>query len=277
MDDSIVGARILEKIPDMVTRKLLYCVSKAISDDATHYLAEFKPATINGIPLCVGDWINSNIDKEFDKKIVGANFDIFEFKRRSWKGRLVVDHSQKMLYSVINEVSLKRLRSDRKRNQPHYSQTLSAVLNKKYTAPIRGQYSMFDTNPEIFEDILVEYEFHQMAAGQLDKLENYTYCTLSFSKDSRRLVAAKLAILDKHLNEVSCKPLDITPNFVDLTSIDYSSKSDKSQDVEKPSLVTLKKKLKTSSDDSIILPEVHPLSTETENVPIGIREYKKQA
>lgn len=213
---------LLARVPEAFARSVVTCVRKALNDDMHRYLSEFQPDTKNGIPHSIGDWINTNIRQTMISEAV----DVIEFPRRSWKGKLIIDHANKFTITIVREKRLRQIVKNVKntgRLRPHYIETLLRTINKvlepKHRQLTLEQCSCMEFS---FDDKTYEEDLKSIFLGSLDDREGYVHCIIAFETEKSELANIELLLLDKTFEVVETKNLKylIAPDFAALTQTD---------------------------------------------------------
>ena len=206
---------ISDKNPELILRTIVACIKQATEDDAKLYLQTYNPKTTNGLPHQIHDWINTNLDKHInsDKSYT------MEIKRSTWRGRIIVDEENQIVYSVMRVDRLKSLRKE-KRDKPHYVQTMVGILNSelepKHKQLTLEEFAEFTT---FSKETLVD-DYNRMFGGSLNPEKGYHHCLVLFDARKLELYDARLCIVDKNLNIVEDKSLVeyIRPDYAKLTA-----------------------------------------------------------
>ncbi|MDU6036941.1 MAG: DUF5986 family protein [Clostridium butyricum] len=191
MDENIFA----DKTTDEFRRSIMYCIEKVFSDDIPRYLEEFDLDTKNGIPHQVFDLISGNMKKHLMKN---KYLEILSFKRAGWDGRIIIDHANKRVYSIMRTNRLNSIKKE-KRKSPHYSQSIASILNEEIIIK-NGQFSFGDICEECFDYDDYEKDFNKIFNGKIKKEDGYNYCVVLFEEKNKELKDAKICLLDKHLD-----------------------------------------------------------------------------
>jgi hypothetical protein len=252
VENSIINQRISENFK----RRLVACVNKALQDDLSLYLSEFHPDTKNGVPHLIGDWINTNIRTD----LAGEHIDVMEFSRFSWRGKVIIDRENSVTYTIMREKRLFQIRKH-KRDHPHYLQTIVAVLNANFEAPVK-QMNIFGVSEIGFEQEVLDKDYNSIFCGCLDRSAGFTHCVIVYDTFRNELSGIKILFLDRDLDEIERIPLNefIKPDFSTLT--DTVLVEEETNEAES----------KTSED--LIALKSRP---DTDATPAQIREKSKEA
>jgi len=85
----------------MLNRKIVYAINKAITQDVPQNMRENRLETNNRNRFAAGDYINENLRQH----VVKDDVDLIPFNRYAWDGRIIVDRGNKVTY---NEYPLTR-------------------------------------------------------------------------------------------------------------------------------------------------------------------------
>lgn len=210
----MLNSEMKKRIPENFKRRIVACVSKALTDDLHLYLSTLNPDTKNGVPHNIGDWINTNIQRDIASEYV----DILEFPRYSWRGKIIIDRANLFTFTVMREKRLRFIRKE-KRERPHYLQTIVAELNSALEAPVK-QMGFFSTGVYKFDRETLETDYNSIFNGCLEKDEGFTHCVITYDTIRGELADVNMLFLDKDLDEVERISLKeyIKPDFAALTN-----------------------------------------------------------
>ena len=220
-------------------RRIVRAIDKAIVDDVPEYLREHHKETNNAIIQLRGDCINDNLRK----LVVGGDIELVPFKRYVWQGRLIVDRSEKITYTITTQKTLHAVPRKR-RSKPHFLQTLLYMENGGYEAPLK-QMTLMDSFPFEAEDL--ENDYNSIVAGLLDPAEGYRHYVIAYDAEGSELKDVQVEFLDKDFNTIATASLNeyIKPDFSRLTDVDHVDEvlSDET-DGESKGLVAIKSALR---------------------------------
>lgn len=259
----MVNDSITWKVPDNFKRRLVACVNKALQDDLRQYLIEFKPDTKNAIPHLIGDWINTNIRTD----LACDRVDILEFARYSWKGKIIIDRENQITYTIMRERRFFQIRREQ-RDRPHYLQSIVAVLNKEFTAPMK-QMSFFGEGSYKFDSEVLEGDYDSIFSGCLGRNDGFVHCAIVYDTFRGELSDIKILFLDKDLDIIEMLPLReyIKPDFAALTNTSHVVETiEEPENKVSSGLISLKKRSKA---------EKHEVSTAES--PARLREVDRKA
>lgn len=246
---------LLQSISNDLKRRIVDCISIALEDDLQRYLSDFRPATTNGVPHQISDFINTNIQKY----ITSDNVEVIEFTRSGWRGKIIVDRDSRVTYTIMREKRLRQLQRE-KRERPHYLETIVTILNANFIAP-RKQIPLFGNDYSRFNDEVIDSDYYSIFKGQVNQSEGYHHCVILYDTSKGELTEASVSILDRDLDEVSRISLNefIKPDYSKLTASRLDDYQDESaEETSSAELLTLRRR-----------------KVETEATPIEIHKKKK--
>jgi hypothetical protein len=211
---------IQDKVPDILQRRLVACINKALTEDLPLYLATLNPDTKNGVPHSIWDWINTNL-----KNSIASFADVVEFNRCGWKGKIIVDGENHMVYTVMRGKRLRqlfRLLKNPDRTHPHYAETLIKVINDNYIAKTKQMTLEFcDPDEDHFDKETLCKDYVSIFSGHTPDHEGFIYCIVTFDTSHGELSNIKIVFLDKDFDVIDEIPLNqhIKPDFAALTNI----------------------------------------------------------
>ena len=196
-------------------RRIVRAIDKAIVDDVPEYLREHHKETNNVIIQLRGDCINDNLRK----LVVGGDIELIPFKRCAWQGRLIVDRSEKITYTIANQKTL-RVIPRKWRSKPHFLQSLLYIENGGYEAPVK-QMTLMDMLP--FEEEDLENDYNSIVAGLVDPTEGYRHYVIAYDAEGSELKDVQVEFLDKDFNTIATASLNeyIKPDFARLTDVEH--------------------------------------------------------
>ena len=204
---------VIEKGSQHLVRTVVACIRQATDDDIKRYLAEFRPGTINGLPHQIHDWINGHLRDHIDSNDLYT----LEIKRCGWRGRLIIDKTNKIVYSIMRIDRLNTLRKE-KRNKPHYLQTIVGVLNTELEANNK-QMNLDEYANLSFSNKELKDDFSQLFGTKITPSEGYKHCLVLFATRNLELYDVRLCVVDRDLDVVEDKSLVefINPDYSVLT------------------------------------------------------------
>ena len=211
-------------------------IEKGAVEDIRSYLQSCDTITTNGMPGVRADKINTNLSK----MVASEDVDIKLFSRSSWKGVLVIDKGNKMLFSVCTKNTLDRIVKNKTRRSPHYAQTMVNTINKDEIAEVK-QMNIADFDPSFmtaFSDDDFEKDFFSIMEEAVNKYEGYRFWVVSYDVEHFEIKSLTAILMDKDFDKVQEVSIleALKPNFGDLTATE--PKQEKKKDVR--SLLSVK-------------------------------------
>ncbi|MBO5033685.1 MAG: hypothetical protein J6D08_17725, partial [Lachnospiraceae bacterium] len=218
-----------------------YSIEKAIGEDQQQYLRENQKETNNAIILLRGDDINTNLRRH----IVKDNIDLIPFQRYGWSGRIIIDKTEHITYSIMTEGTLATVPRKKNRINPHYLQSILYAENKECIAKER-QMTLQDFGITIFDTDVLEQDFEKISQGLIDREEDYRHYIVSYIANHGEIKSITLKFLDKEFNIVDEESLMqyIRPDFAQLTNMDSVKESDENNIQSRKSLVAVRSGVK---------------------------------
>lgn len=228
-------------IDDTLLRKIVYSIEKAIGEDQQQYLRENQKETNNAIILLRGDDINTNLRHH----IVKDNIDLIPFQRYGWSGRIIIDRTEHITYSIMTEGTLATVPRKKNRINPHYLQSILYAENKDCIAKER-QMTLQDFGITIFDTDVLEQDFEKISQGLIDREEDYRHYVVSYIANHGEIKSITLKFLDKEFNIIDEESLMqyIRPDFAQLTNTDSETESKEDNSHSKKSLVAIRSGVK---------------------------------
>lgn len=217
------------RINENLIRRIVRAIDKAVADDVPEYLRKHRLETNNAIIQLRGDYINQNLRE----LVITDEIELIPFKRYAWHGRLLVDHHDKITYSITTQNTLHAIPKKKERTRPHFLQSILAIENGGYN----GQYvqeTLFSMN--FFDEEELESDYEEIISGMLDPAEGYCHYVISYNAIRDELIDVKLEFLDRHFSTISEASLNsyIKPDFARITNteiVDTDTKTDSSKGV----------------------------------------------
>lgn len=211
-------------------------IEKGAVEDTRFYLQSCDTITTNGMPGVRADKINTNLSQ----MVASEDVEIKLFSRSSWKGVLVVDKGNKMLFSVCTKNTLDRIAKNKTRRSPHYAQTMVNTINKDEIAEVK-QMSIADFDPSFmttFSDDDFEKDFFSIMEDAVNEYEGYRFWVVSYEVEHFEIKSLTAILMDKDFDKVQEVSIleALKPNFGDLTAAE--PKQEKKKDVR--SLLSVK-------------------------------------
>lgn len=220
--------------------QIVYAISKAVSEDAPEYRRENCLETNNAAKFIVGDYINNNLRHS----VVNDGIRLHSFKRYSWDGRLLIDHINKITYTIVSHGTLEAAPFKRGR-KPYYLQSILFAENGSCVGQSK-QMSFADFSDDIETDFfspdVLEDDYGDIIQGEIGDPAAYRHYVISYRAERSELINVELIYFDPDYDVVDSKNLNeyITPDFAQLTNT-YDDDVAESTDTTPP-MVTLKLK-----------------------------------
>ena len=228
---------------EILNRKIVYAINKAISDDVPRNNRENRLETNNRNIFAAGDYINDNLRKH----VVKDEIELLSFKRYAWDGRILVDRFNRVTYTISTHQTLwSAIRKNR--NKPYYLQSILFAENGDCEGTPK-QMTLTELCPEIigssFESEELEDDYKRIMKGSIRLGDGYKHYIVVYTADHRMITNIELLLLDKDFAEVDKLSLMeyVNPDFASLTESDYnSSEEDADENVSISSSLSLKLK-----------------------------------
>ena len=230
-------------VNEILNRKIVYAINKAISDDVPRNNRENRLETNNRNIFATGDYINDNLRKH----VVKDEIELLSFKRYAWEVRILVDRSNRVTYTISTHQTLwSAIRKNR--NKPYYLQSILYAENGDCEGTPK-QMTLTELCPEIigssFETEELEDDYERIMKGSIRLGDGYKHYIVVYTVDHRMITNIELLLLDKDFAEVDKISLMeyVNPDFASLTESDYnSSEEDADENVSISSSLSLKLK-----------------------------------
>ena len=226
----------------MLNRRIVYAINKAISDDAPQMLRENRLETNNRYIFAAGDYINENLRKH----VVKDEIELISFNRYAWEGRILVDRVNKVTYTISTHQTLRNV-IRKNRNRPHYLQSILYAENGDCQGTPK-QISLGEFFPGMvptrFDDEELNQDFEKIVQGSIDKTDGYKHYIIVYTAERREITEIEILLLDKDFAEVDRVSLMeyVNPDFASLTETEYSVAESADGDVKKTKPLPLKLK-----------------------------------
>ena len=220
-------------------RRIVRAMDKAIADDVPEYFREHRRETNNAAIPFRGDCINDNLRN----LVVGGDIELIPFKRSIWEGRIIVDRSAKISYTITSQATLRAI-PKKLRNKPHFLQSILYKQNGGYVA-YEKQLTLIDC--PVFEAEVLENDYDSIVAGLIDPAEGYRHYVIVYDADGSELKDVQVEFLDKDFNTIEAASLNeyIKPDFARLTGVEHVSEVlEDETDGESKGLVAIKSELR---------------------------------
>lgn len=229
-------------VNQMLNRKIVYAVNKAVSDDVPQMIRENRLETNNRHIFATGDYINENLRKH----VVKEKIELIPFNRYAWEGRILVDRANRITYTISTHQTLKTV-IRKNRNRPHYLQSILYAENGDCQGTPK-QITLGDFYPGMmptsFENEELEQDFENIMQGSIAKTDGYKHYIVVYTAEHRQITEIEMLLLDKDFAEVDKINLMeyVNPDFASLTEMEYSVAESVNVDMEEVKPLPLKLK-----------------------------------
>ena len=226
----------------MLNRKIVYAINKAITQDAPQDMRENRLETNNRHIFAPGDHINDNLRKH----VVKDDIDLIAFNRYAWEGRILADRGNRVTYTISTHQTLKTV-IKKHRNRPHYLMTLLYAENGDCEGSSK-QMTLGDISPDFkmdaFDAEVLEEDFDKIMQGSISRIDGYKHYIVAYTAEHHTIMKIELLLLDKNFAVVDQLDLIeyVTPDFASLTENQYEETEDleETEQEAKPSLLKLR-------------------------------------
>lgn len=228
----------------MLNRKIVYAINKAITQDVPQNMRENRLETNNRNRFAAGDYINENLRQH----VVKDDVDLIPFNRYAWDGRIIVDRGNKVTYTISTHQTLKTVVT-KHRTQPHYLMTLLYAENGDCEGSPK-QMSLGDIDPDFkmdtFDDEVLEEDFDRIMQGRISSADGYKHYIIAYTAEHHAIMEIELLLLDKDFAVVDQLDLTeyVTPDFASLTDRQYEETEKEEEQEVRPALFKLKSGVK---------------------------------
>lgn len=229
-------------VDELLLRKIVYSIDKAITDDVPQFLRDNPMETCNYIIQLRGDKINDNLRNH----VVTDNIDLIPFKRYVWSGRILRDCINHITYTITTNPTLDAIPRKKNRKNPHFLQSILFTENRDCVAPVR-QMNLSDFGIVLFDATELEDDYNTIMQGIIGKDEYYTHYVITYKAQDNELIEVALKLFDKDFNIVDETSLNeyIKPDFSRLTDMKPADQKTESEDNnESKKLVSIKPGIK---------------------------------
>jgi hypothetical protein len=226
----------------MLNRKIVYAINKAIADDVPQAIRENHLETNNRHIFAAGDYINDNLRKH----VVKDEVELISFNRYAWEGRILVDRANHVTYTISTHQTLKTV-IRKNRNRPHYLQSILFAENCDCEGTPK-QLSMGDFYPEFvgtsFDKEELEEDYDKIMQASISKTDGYKHYIIAYTSDHHTIMDIEMLLLDKDFAEVDRLSLMeyVNPDFASLTESKYDESDSISENGEEVRPLKLKLK-----------------------------------
>lgn len=203
----------------IILKNIVRAVQKGVNDDMRSYIEENNTETKNAVPYVRIDKINTNL-----KRILGdmTSVEIKMYRRISWCGILIIDHANKVIFTICTKGTLKRILKVMDRKRPHYAQTLVHILNSEET-PCYEQPSLFDVDyssaSKQFDEKDYKDDFLEILKSDPSYYDKYRYWVIAYESANYTVKDIYAILMSQDYGIVDKIPLMnyLKPNFGELT------------------------------------------------------------
>ena len=226
----------------MLNRRIVYAVNKAISDDVPQMIREKRLETNNRHIFAASDYINENLRKH----VVKDEIELIPFNRCAWEGRILVDRVNKVTYTICTHRTLRTI-IRKNRNRPHYLQSILYAENSDCQGTTK-QITLGDffpgMVPTLFDEEELNQDYEKIVLGSIDKTDGYKHYIVVYTAEHHEITEIEMLLLDKDFAEVDRISLMeyVNPDFASLTETEYSIVESAVGDVEETKTLLLKLK-----------------------------------
>lgn len=216
---------------DLVPR-IVQAVVKAVTEDAPRFRHENYLETNNAARFIAGDYINQNL-REF---VVDDQIRLHHFARYVWDGCLLIDHKNKVSYSIMTNATLAG--GARKHgNKPYYLQSLlfgeNGDCEGKYKQMTLADFAIMQGKEPFTDDDFTE-DFDDIMKGEISIGDGYRHYIVAYTAERSEITEIHLEFLDRDFAEIDSVDLSeyITPDFAQLTNT-YTAEAEVEDEPEK--------------------------------------------
>lgn len=233
----------------MLNRKIVYAINKAITQDTPQDMRDNRLETNNRHIFSPGDHINENLRKH----VVNGDIDLIPFNRHKWEGRIIIDRGNRVTYTISTHQTLKTVIT-KHRNRPHYLVTLLYAENGDCEGTPK-QITLGDLSPDFkmdtFEAEVLEEDFDKIMQGSISRTDGYKHYIVAYTAEHHAIIKIELLLLDKDFVVVDQLDLIeyVTPDFAALTE-DQNEETEELEETEqevKPLLFKLRPGVKLTA------------------------------
>ena len=223
-------------------KRIVYSINKAITQDIPEYLTESAKETNNAVIHLRGDYINHNLRRY---ALYNNEIDLIPFRRFFWQGRILLDSTNKITYSICSSTTLHRIPKKKDRSNPHFLQSILAVENSECKCEY-VQDSLFPI--DAFDYKTLEDDYKNTFSLLANSEEGFTHYVISYEANNNQVISINLEVLDPHFNIVFERSLNdyIVPDFADLTQPSDTTNNTQTESESTKSLIGFKPGIRPS-------------------------------
>lgn len=226
----------------VLNRKIVYAINKAISDDVPQEIRENHLETNNRHIFAASDYINDNLRKY----VVKDEVELLAFNRYAWEGRILIDRANRMTYTISTYQTLRTI-IRKVRNRPHYLQSILYAENSDCEG-VPKQLSIGDLYPDFkgssFDEEELEEDYAKIMQGSINKADGYKHYIIVYTSAHHTISDIEMLLLDKDFAEVDRISLMeyVNPDFASLTESGYDAIEEQDEKIEEVRTLPLKLK-----------------------------------
>lgn len=183
-----------------LNQKIVYSINKAIVQDVPFDIREHHLETNNRNIFATGDHINENLRRY----VVKDGIELLPFKRSAWEGRIIIDKSNKVTYSVSTRRTLDAVIKNHGDN-PHYLRSILYAENSDCQSSPK-QITISDVNPEYltddYDEKLLEEDYNRIMKGAIGLNEDYKHYIVVYNSEHHMISSIELLLFDEKFNVV---------------------------------------------------------------------------
>lgn len=198
---------------ERLERMLVWAINKAVADDIPQLFSEHPLDTHNFLGHFRGDCINTNLRLG----VTSENIIVLPFQRSGYAGRLVIDQTNKISYSITTDQNLRSIPRKKGRKTPHFLQTILGVENSAY----ESEYKQLEFMPtSLFDEETLREDFESIIANLFSPNEGYVHYIITYIPGRSGLLDVQLLFLDKDFDVIDAQSLNefIAPDYAELTA-----------------------------------------------------------
>lgn len=224
---------------DLIVR-IVQAVVKAVTEDAPQHRREHHLETNNAAKFIAGDYINENLRN----LVVCDTIHLHHFLRFAWEGCLLIDHKNKITYTIVSATTLAAA-PQKHRSNPYYLQSILFAENGLCEGNSKQMtIDDFFTNQNLSGFSAEAYcaDFNEIMQGEVTISSDYRHYIVAYKAARSEVTDLQLLFLDRDFDVIDAVGLMeyITPDFALLTA-PYTDNLEESTQVEAP---TVKLKLR---------------------------------
>lgn len=198
---------------ERLERMLVWAINKAVADDIPQLFSEHPLDTHNFLGHFRGDCINTNLRLG----VTSENIIVLPFQRSGYAGRLVIDQTNKISYSITTDQNLRSIPRKKGRKTPHFLQTILGVENSAYESECK-QLEFMPTS--LFDEETLREDFESIIANLFSPNEGYVHYIITYIPGRSGLLDVQLLFLDKDFDMIDAQSLNefIAPDYAELTA-----------------------------------------------------------